>query len=59
MAAREDRENFPEYRSLEKPKPERKIVAVWPKQRTLSRSAGEFLKLISARFGKAQRRAAK
>ena len=48
MAARSERQGFPCYRSILGPKPERKIVAVWPKQRPLSRAADEFLKLISA-----------
>ena len=49
MAARSERKDLPEYRSLPAPKPERKIVAVWPKQRPLGRAAIEFLKQISAR----------
>ena len=48
MAARSDREDLPEYRSLAAPRPERKIVAVWPKQRPLGRAATEFLKCVSA-----------
>ena len=52
MAAQSEREDLPEYRSLQSPKPERKIVAVWPKQRPLSRAAMEFLKIISARYAK-------
>lgn len=54
MAARNDREDLPEYRSLQSPKPERKIVAVWPKQRALGRAATQFLKAIPARRGKKQ-----
>jgi LysR family hydrogen peroxide-inducible transcriptional activator len=46
MAARADRKAVPEYRSLAGSPPERTIVAVWPKQRPLSRAATEFLKLI-------------
>jgi LysR family hydrogen peroxide-inducible transcriptional activator len=49
MATRSEREDLPQYRSLLAPKPERKIVAVWPKQRPLGRAANEFLKQISAR----------
>ncbi len=49
MAARGERKDLPEYRSLPAPRPERKIVAVWPKQRPLGRAANEFLKQISAR----------
>ena len=52
MAAQSDRTDLPEYRSLQSPKPERRIVAVWPKQRPPGRAAGEFLKMISKRFGK-------
>lgn len=48
MAARSEREDLPEYRSLQSPRPERKIVAFWPKQRPLGRAANEFLKLIAA-----------
>jgi LysR family transcriptional regulator, hydrogen peroxide-inducible genes activator len=39
----------PEYRSLVRPKPERKIVAIWPRQRPLSRAAKELLKQIAAK----------
>ena len=49
MAARSERKDLPEYRSLPTPRPERKIVAVWPKQRPLGRAANEFLRQISAR----------
>jgi LysR family hydrogen peroxide-inducible transcriptional activator len=52
MAAQSEREDLPEYRSLQSPKPERKIIAAWPKQRPLSRAATEFLKIVSARYGK-------
>ena len=55
MATQTQRENCPVYRSLPSPKPERKIVAVWPKQRPPGRGANEFLKMISARFGKSKR----
>jgi len=47
MAARNEGAGLPRYRSLVGPKPERKIVAVWPRQRPVSRAANEFLKLIS------------
>ncbi|MCL4179456.1 MAG: LysR family transcriptional regulator [Verrucomicrobia bacterium] len=46
MAARKEREDLPEYRSLSAPRPERVIVAVWPKPRQLGRAAAEFLELI-------------
>jgi LysR family hydrogen peroxide-inducible transcriptional activator len=49
MAARSKRVDLPEYRSVLGPKPERKIVAVWPKQRPVGRAASEFLKQVSAR----------
>lgn len=48
MAVRTGREDLPAYRSLSSPPPERKIVAVWPRQRPLGRAAAEFLKLIPA-----------
>ena len=46
MAAQPEREDAPEYRSLAAPRPERRIVAVWPKQRPLSRAAGELMKKL-------------
>jgi LysR family transcriptional regulator, hydrogen peroxide-inducible genes activator len=55
MAARNDRKDLPEYRSLQAPKPERKIVAVWPHQRPPGRAANEFLKMVSHGFGKSRR----
>jgi LysR family transcriptional regulator, hydrogen peroxide-inducible genes activator len=55
MAAQSQRAELPEYRSLPSPKPERKIVAIWPKQRPPGRAANEFLKLVSARAGNARR----
>ena len=51
MAAPADRSDLPEYRSLSAPKPERKIVAAWPKQRPPGRAGGEFLKLMAMRTG--------
>ena len=54
MAARGQGKDNPQYRSLQAPKPKRSIVAVWPKQHPPRRAAGEFLKLISARFSKAR-----
>ncbi len=47
MAAQSDRSDLPEYRSLQAPKPDRKIVAIWPKQRPPGRAANEFLEMIS------------
>lgn len=55
MAAQSDRDDLPEYRSLQAPRPERTIVAVWPKQRTPSRAADEFLKMVTSRFGRSRR----
>jgi LysR family hydrogen peroxide-inducible transcriptional activator len=54
MAARSKRKDLPTYRSLHAPRPERKIVVAWPKPRPPGRAAREFLKLISARFGKGE-----
>jgi len=54
MAAQSQGQDRPQYRSLESPRPKRRIVAVWPKQRPPRRAAGEFLKMISARFCKAR-----
>jgi LysR family hydrogen peroxide-inducible transcriptional activator len=48
MATRSGRTPAPQYRSVVGPKPERKIVAIWPKQRPLSRAANEFLKQVIA-----------
>lgn len=56
MAARGGRENLPEYRPFRSPAPERKIVAVWPRQRPPSRAAAEFLKMIATRFGQSRSR---
>ncbi len=49
MAARGKHEDLPEYRSLQSPRPERKIVALWPKQRPPARAANEFLKMVETR----------
>jgi LysR family hydrogen peroxide-inducible transcriptional activator len=49
MAARIERSHALEYRSIQHPRPERKILAVWPKQRPLSRAARAFLELMSVR----------
>jgi len=50
MAARIKRPNALEYRSIQAPRPERKILAVWPRQRPLGRAASAFLELMSARI---------
>lgn len=55
MAAKPGQRRVPQYRSFSSPRPTRKIVAAWPKQRPPSRAAAEFLKIISARFGKSSR----
>lgn len=47
MATRSDKGSAPVYRSLSAPRPERKIVAVWPRQRPPGRAAVEFLRLIA------------
>lgn len=51
MAVQPKRADSPVYRSLQKPRPDRKIVAFWPKQRPPGRAAGEFLKMVAARTG--------
>lgn len=43
MATRSNRRDLPEYRSLQPPKPMRRIVAVWQKQRPPNRAAQAFL----------------
>lgn len=55
MAADWEREDLPEYRSLPSPRPERKIVALWPRQRPPSRAALEFLKLVPGSSGNRKR----
>lgn len=52
MATRADRGDQPGYRSLNSPKPGRTIVTAWPRQRPPGRAAGEFLKMVGARFKK-------
>jgi len=52
MAVHRDHSGSPEYRSLQNPRPTRKIAAIWPRQRPPSRATKEFLKLISRQFGK-------
>jgi LysR family hydrogen peroxide-inducible transcriptional activator len=55
MAVQPERADPPAYRSLQTPRPDRTIVAFWPKQRPPGRAAGELLKLVSARRSKARR----
>lgn len=52
MAAQSEREDSPEYRSIQSPKPSRKIVTLWPRQRPPGRAAGEFLQQLAAHVGK-------
>ncbi|HXI72831.1 MAG TPA: LysR substrate-binding domain-containing protein [Verrucomicrobiae bacterium] len=54
MAANSVHRDRLDYRSLQSPKPERRIVAVWPKQRPPGRAANEFLKLVTARSKKSR-----
>jgi LysR family hydrogen peroxide-inducible transcriptional activator len=49
MATRRRFAGAPAYRSLQSPRPERKIVALWPKQRPPARAANEFLKIVIAK----------
>jgi LysR family transcriptional regulator, hydrogen peroxide-inducible genes activator len=51
MAAQKQGKDLPEYRPLQSPKPLRKIVAAWSKQRPPGRAAHEFVQMVSARFG--------
>jgi hypothetical protein len=51
MALQTGRKESPEYRSLPSPRPERKIVAVWPALRPPGRAANELLKVIGERCG--------
>lgn len=48
MARRTHRGRAPVYRSLQSPRPERKVVLVWPKQRPPGRAAAELVKLFTA-----------
>ncbi len=47
MAVQGGRQDQPVYRSFQPPQPERKVVAVWPRQRPPGRAAAEFLKVIA------------
>jgi LysR family hydrogen peroxide-inducible transcriptional activator len=55
MAAQSQRTDLPKYRSLQSPKPERRIVAFWPKHRPPGRAAGELLKIFAGRSRKTRR----
>jgi LysR family hydrogen peroxide-inducible transcriptional activator len=54
MAARSKCKGLPEYRSFRAPRPERKIVVAWPKERPPGCAANEFLKMLSAQYGKSR-----
>ena len=56
MAVQAGQPDAPIYRSLRAPRPERKIVALWPRQRPPGRAAAELLKMVAARSGKPRRR---
>jgi LysR family hydrogen peroxide-inducible transcriptional activator len=49
MATHSEREDFLEYRPLQSPRPVRRIVAMWPKQRPPGRAVNEFLKMVLGR----------
>lgn len=53
MAARPDHPAAPVYRSLNHPRPQRTISALWTKNRPPTRAAGEFLRIVEERNGKA------
>jgi LysR family hydrogen peroxide-inducible transcriptional activator len=53
MAVQSRRSDLPEYRSMQPPKPMRKVVAIWPKQRPPGRAANEFLRAVSGWVPKA------
>ncbi len=55
MAVQAPGADAPIYRSLSVPRPDRRIVALYPKQRPLGRAAGELLKMVSARSAKLRR----
>jgi LysR family hydrogen peroxide-inducible transcriptional activator len=51
MATRIERSDALEYRSIQGPRPKRKIIALWPKQRPLGHAARAFLDMVPARAG--------
>jgi len=51
MAVKPSTAAGPVYRSFAVPRPERKIVALWPKQRPPGRAAAELLKAVSEAAG--------
>jgi len=48
MAAKVKRSDALEYRSIQGPRPHRKIIALWPRQRPLSHAARAFLEIMPA-----------
>ncbi|MDB6129591.1 MAG: LysR family transcriptional regulator [Verrucomicrobiales bacterium] len=52
MATQSKRRPQPVYRSFAPPRPARKIIATWLKQRPPGRASMELMKMISTRFGK-------
>jgi LysR family hydrogen peroxide-inducible transcriptional activator len=56
MATRTEREDMPAYRSFLSPRPERKIIALWPKQRPPGRAAAEFLNMVAKQNANARGR---
>ena len=52
MAVNRGDAGAPEYRSLENPKPTRKLVTLWPKRRPPGRAGKEFLKILSDQLKK-------
>jgi LysR family hydrogen peroxide-inducible transcriptional activator len=50
MARRTHRRRAPDYRSLAVPRPERRIVLVWPRQRPPGRAAAELVQLFTAQL---------
>ena len=50
MATKSFRTDLPVYRSFSAPRPNRTVVAAWPKARPPGRAVDEFLKLIRALF---------
>ena len=55
MAVKAGLADAPVYRSLKAPRPDRRIIALWPRQRPPGRAAGELLKLLSAQSGRSRR----
>lgn len=52
MALRTKRADALEYRSIQGARPQRKIIAMWPRQRPLGRAAQAFLELLPSSLGK-------